>query len=774
MKRRKKRWKKVWKKVWYSIAVIMFLFLFLCGCGKGAGGADGEAAAAGGKEPQGNVYAVKHQLLNEYCDSVSAVMIWDGRKVYFTGARDNADILFVLDIDGAEGEGVREYPLETEPGMRVSVIGRDAEGNLLLGMIGYQGGSVPDGEASGGTVGRVIIQKLSPDGVMLGNVDTGNVFWGRDAASFYINGLYQDGGGDYYLSAAKEVCVLHEDGSMYFNAAAGDYVSTLFALEDDRVVAGYGGRDGWKLGEVDFARKGLKPLESSIGFGKGVYRSGTDKDLVYTEGGALYACNLADEEPEVLLHWADYDINGGNIQDFAVLPDGRIVSVTADYSNGAARELSILAKKEGSGTEEKTVLHYAALYVPYYTERDIAEFNKQSEKYRIEVQVYGDDAMEYKDRMALLDAALAGGQAIDIIALGDGGPSLEKLVSAGAAEDLTPYFEGDDAVRREDFLENVMEAYERDGKLYAVMPSFGIRTLAGKASEVGEGSTWSVEEMTALADSKGKDTELLENADKGTVLWLVCMLNEGLFIDWETGSCDFTGGDFGEFLEFADRFPSQAAYGERAGSETEPAGKIRDGKVLLSDCVITSAEAYQLYEYEFGEPVNFIGYPTAGTSGQILVPRGTAAVMHSASENKEGVWEFIRFCLSEGRQEKLRAINGDGFPIRKSALDKLLKEEMREEYYEDANGNRKVRPKNTWAVGELNIDVYAVTQEQADGIRRMIETARMGEGMDDKIFEIIYEEAEAYFNGMQSADRTAELIQNRVQTYMDERQGGMH
>mgnify|MGYP006990204302 CR=1 FL=1 len=44
------------------------------------------------------------------------------------------------------------------------------------------------------------------------------------------------------------------------------------------------------------------------------------------------------------------------------------------------------------------------------------------------------------------------------------------------------------------------------------MPSFGIAALIGKVSDVGDGGSWSIEEMAALMDAKEKDAEMLEYA----------------------------------------------------------------------------------------------------------------------------------------------------------------------------------------------------------------------------------------------------------------------
>ncbi len=746
----KSRQKKRSKRLCVSIAAAALLLL------GGCGGPDGEQAGTAGKEQEDYVYVAEYQSLDDICDTVATTVLGNDGNVYFTGIRDKEDVFFAMKIGE---DDAKEVPLGLEKGMHVSAMGKDTEGNLLLGLIRYEG----DPE-SGGTLKNVAIQKISPEGEKLEFVDTGNAFLKKDSSSFYISDLLQDKEGNYYICSGKDICVLRSDGSIYFEIPIGQYVNDMFAMKDGSVVVAYYGNTGWSLEVVDFAQKSLKPLESSIVFDYGTYLGGTETDLLYTQNAILYTCNLGDEKPTALLNWMDSDINSSNLQDFTILPDGRIAAVTIDYSAGAEMELSVLTKKNRSEVPEKQILTYASLYVPYYTENDIVAFNKQSDKYRIEVKEYGDDTMDYADRMSLLNTDLTSGNGPDIIDLSYCPLSLSELVDAGVVEDLTPYLEADDTLKREDMVENVMRAYEQDGGLYGIMSCFGIESIIGKVSDVGDQTTWSIEDMMALVDSKGKDVEIIEYMDKSYMLTLLCMMNQNLFIDKEAGTCDFTSGEFAKMLEFANRFPKEVDYNANGPSEIE---KIRNGQLVLISRIITSVSLYQMYEYEFGEPVNFIGYPTFEGSGLLLSSNGTTVAMHAGSKNKDGVWEFIRFNLSEKRQENLPTANG-GFPILKSALDKELAEAMEDEYYEDEDGNQKLTSKATWSTGDFSVEVYAATQEQVDRIREMIDTAQPNARADQKISEIINEEAQAYFDGQKSMEDVAALVQNRVQTYLSE------
>ena len=68
----------------------------------------------------------------------------------------------------------------------------------------------------------------------------------------------------------------------------------------------------------------------------------------------------------------------------------------------------------------------------------------------------------------------------------------------------------------------------------------------------------------------------------------------------------------------------------------------------------------------------------------------------------------------------------------------------------------------------MMIELYAVTQEEADGIRQIISRI---DGIYDEnniLMQIILEEVDSYFAGQKSVDEAADIIQNRVQLYLNE------
>ena len=66
------------------------------------------------------------------------------------------------------------------------------------------------------------------------------------------------------------------------------------------------------------------------------------------------------------------------------------------------------------------------------------------------------------------------------------------------------------------------------------------------------------------------------------------------------------------------------------------------------------------------------------------------------------------------------------------------------------------------------IDIYATTQEEYDQIMELYNSITRISEYDDKIFEIVNEVAASYFNGDKTVEDTANLIQSRVELYVNE------
>ena len=717
------------RMVFWAILLLAFV---LAGCG---GKEQETPETAENEDGKDYIYVAEYQTLEEDGYIVGDTLLGQDNTVFFLAGKDGEMKLFSQKLDG----GKVEIPLELEENTYVAAMGNDKDGNLLLGLIRYSGSmdsaeSVPE---------DVIMRKIKEDGTLLEDVTMGKAL--LKAPEFYIQDLIEDKEGYFYVCTGQKVFVLKPNGELYFEVDAGSYISNMFCIKGEKTVIAMYGDINWEMQEIDLIGKGLKALDAPAIFDYGTYQSGGEAaDILYTVGTKLYSYNLGEDEPVEILNWVDSDIDSDNLRKFAVLADGRVVAVSVDWNSAeSGTELAVLTKKDRSEVPEKIILTYGTTYLPYFVKTDVVAFNQQSDKYRIEIKEYGEGDKDYETTVGLWTADMSSGNGPDIIDMVYCPVSLQELEAMGVLEDLNPYLDGDAEINREDYIESAMKAYELNGKLYAIMRCFGVSTVIGKTSDVGEGDSWTLDDVFALVEAHDKDVELFEYTTKYNALQMMLQANGEMFIG-EDGTCNFEDGEFIKILEFANRFPKEVQYDPNAPSDVE---KIRNGKLLLLKETVTS-----------------------GGTGMMITPNGTTAAMNANSKNKEGVWEFFRFLMTKERQENLQSANA-GFPIMRSALEKQFEEDMQAEYYEDVDGTKKEKPKATWTSGmsgEITVDVYAATQEQVDRVRQMIDAAGVDQ-IDSQMLEIIMEEAQSYFDGQKSAEDVAALIQNRMQVYVNEK-----
>ena len=102
--------------------------------------------------------------------------------------------------------------------------------------------------------------------------------------------------------------------------------------------------------------------------------------------------------------------------------------------------------------------------------------------------------------------------------------------------------------------------------------------------------------------------------------------------------------------------------------------------------------------------------------------------------------------------------------MNKKAFDKYARKVIEtgvERVHYDAQGNQTGR----YVKGNGMVDL---TQERADDIKRCLEDVRPLPIRPGPVISIILEETEDYFSGAKSMEEVIDVLQNRVQLYLNE------
>lgn len=432
-----------------------------------------------------------------------------------------------------------------------------------------------------------------------------------------------------------------------------------------------------------------------------------------------------------------------------------IINYTGSQTDGDADvrniELVTFVKTEGNAAK-RTELVAAAIYEPTFKEREaVMRFNKYNPDYYITFKIYLDedyntDDINEKVRLAQqsFNNDLVSGKGADIYFSFYGDLDFENLGQKGALADLYEFIDADSDISRDDFVQSILKAMEYKGKLYAVSPDFSLNTIVGKKSLLGQYEKWDFNAVYEFAKSH-PDAILFANSNQEKNLDKFMAYSLDMFYNSDTAECSFDSEQFIKLLELA----------KDSGTEYDNSADIgellTDEKVLLYESQIMSWDDIQCLPYYFGEDISYVGYPSNAESGTVLRYYYQWAVS-GQSQYKDGAWQFIKTLFDDEYQKKCWYL-----PVMRESFDDVITEAM------NFNENYSVGLANG-----VSVNVRAMTQEEADELRRLVDNATLVYKSYDTVKSIIKEEAKYFFDGVRSAEETAAIIQNRVKLYLEE------
>lgn len=596
----------------------------------------------------------------------------------------------------------------------------------------------------------------STEGKKLKEISLADVL--SDGSLPYISQFAVSGKEDMYIAGADTVIGLTSDGKKRFSIKSDGYINAIFLdLNDNLYISGFDNATGeYSTRKVDIENG--RAGEKIKGFpGNGEYVKSFDGNDYVLSSTGVYVLDAEKETAEHLFSWLDVDMNEVmTANDVCVRADGTIVVFIEKWTGSNVKYEFAKIKKELVGvTDEKIVLELGCLQLMDDTKEIILDFNKHNDKYRINVTEYaGEEGSVYESKMARFNADVQSGKFDMVYADSD---MLGTWIKDGAFEDLNPYIDKD--LNRDDYFNNVFEAFENDGKLYFVSDTFFVYAMMCKKSVLEDTDSWTISDMIELRN-KYPDKSFFAYPTKEAVLseYLYNCVND--YIDFENGTCRLNSDEFKTLLEFANSFEL-----EINDEEYDEWSAIRSGNVLFETLFLCSCDEVSLYSQLFGDEVEFVGFPGVFGAKTILYMENAFAISKD-SKCKEGAWELIKSVL----QNRKTSDHGYyfGMPMRKAAFDDMIKAATSEETYIDENGKVQGVSRATYGNGSVTVSVGAISESTAERFRHMIENAHDAGQSDMTVFQIISEETGAYFHGEKSVDEIADIIQSRVSIYLAE------
>jgi ABC-type glycerol-3-phosphate transport system substrate-binding protein len=561
------------------------------------------------------------------------------------------------------------------------------------------------------------------------------------------------------------------------------------------------------------------------------YYSGVGYSMYYSTQEAIFGYDAAGDTSTKLLDFMNSDLSVSNVNEMTILsPDLFIARGWDDLTGEDA--IMVLERVPDDQLVPKYILTLAVVGDDWTMRQNVLRFNRQSEEYRVQIRKYSlDDYYEegteyhYQELMdqavTALNNDILAGRMPDVLLVSPYMP-LSNYISKGLLADLYTFIDNDPDLKREDFLQNVLQALEVNGKLYEIMPSFEVQTLVGKDEMLGGRTKWTMGEFLQWMKGIPEGSSVFYDMTRDQMLELFCTLAYEEFVDPDTGKCSFDTEDFKQILAYIKDLPTTSIWeGEHEYDDAfyqAYQNRFRSDAAMLEHVYMSSFEGYAniMGNVFYTEDVTPIGLPSMTGNGSVITVTDMNFAISTKSPVMDGAWSFVRYFLTEEYQDALSYT----FPIRVESLEKLADRTVEQQQKEKEEWEKWQQEGNDYLIDDdmvvmpyaettasvepeavpeteetedeiISADTDApilgggmigmpnpfpqeqfrvfLTEEMADELVAFLKTLNHVQRYNVPVNNIIKEEAAQYFAGQKSLDDTVRIIQNRVSTYVSER-----
>ena len=428
-----------------------------------------------------------------------------------------------------------------------------------------------------------------------------------------------------------------------------------------------------------------------------------------------------------------------------IIPEGERELRLRSWTNKEDYVVTLSARKPDHG-DAVTVAAVRTIYEGRFINSAIARMTRKAPLYTYTLELDKENEEAYRTRI-MADIMAGGGPDILSVSRED----MAILADRGA---LLPI---DQFVSRETLdvlLPGIIQEGTRDGKLMGI----AIEAVAGTmitSTDTWAGESWTLDDIMTLAEEKegleGILTGSLDTSDYYVLYRLVGRnLEDTRFVDMEKGVSRFEQENFMRVLETVKRFSGAGSSFE--GDDRKMTKAVKEGTFLVEDETIFSPRQFPAMAGASDGWCNVVGYPRKSGSGNFIYGR-YMMVVNASTKNPEAVSAFLEYLLSFENQATLT----DGLSVRGDMADRLATFSDYNNCVEwSATGMKFVLP--SWQDVTVFKEEYNAFMQSC--VPRKNETP---------IFDLVWEEAEAFFSGDKDALTVTRAIDNRVQLYLDER-----
>lgn len=444
--------------------------------------------------------------------------------------------------------------------------------------------------------------------------------------------------------------------------------------------------------------------------------------------------------------------------------------------NGAP-QLIVLTRAESNPNAGKTILTAATVgYIDYAMSEAVCIFNETSPDYfitfdnRYKADNHIDAATtDYTDdesyARAYNEAAIELSNQLTVDLMAGDGPdiifdtsSLSQLNSDDYLLDLSG------RIDTEGMFTNVIDAASIGEKLYQIPLTFGVTGIAVLNENIGEGQTgFTFDQYASFVSTvcNGKNPLVMDQ----TEFFITCMDAMGDEFIGDDGRIRLDNEAFYALAEYTDDHVSAPIIVETGDPNMVEYGT---GDPLLEDGArYMDSSSFDMYLALLGNHANYstlLGLPSIDGRGPLLSVSSSVAISAQTSE-PDACLTFVQTLLSPEVQDYY-AQSSKGCPVNISSYESFARA-MVDDY------NRAVDDRSRYmtpAAMELYGDhITRLDYSVVDTYETMLRSCTTISTTDRAMSVIIREEMPAYFAGQKTLEEVISIMEDRIQTFLDER-----
>lgn len=329
------------------------------------------------------------------------------------------------------------------------------------------------------------------------------------------------------------------------------------------------------------------------------------------------------------------------------------------------------------------------------------------------------------------------------------------LAQKGLLQDMTELIDTDTLGQ---IFPGILQAGTVDGKMLGLVPQTSVFYMV-TTDNIWKKESWNPQQVVDLIGSHsnlkgvfgyGLFTSRNMNEEELLTELILRDINNSVFINWEERKCSFYSEEFIRTLEIVRSYGKEESYSDEYFLDF-----LENGEFLAWRGAISGISNYAEIRNLLGNKGHFVGLPTSEAYSGFWVCNHFL-VINKNSQHMDTIKDFLKELLSEENQGRAMLIS-----VREDAIRSNMEPITINEYGEKTD----VYVNNDGLIMEVEVkpDGTSYLEEYIDFLKKCGPIPYS----DETIQEIILEEAEMFFSGVKTAEQTAEVIQNRVQLYLD-------